>query len=190
MAYGIKGIRVLAAAGAAALLSACGGGAHGGAASPQPSAAQAAGASQAASADVPSAGTLPPGALPSGRITMTKAEAVYQTIVGPGNALADVVARASSGPYAQFRTDMLAYAGELRSEIGEFSKVHWPARIQPHITTMIRHDFPADIGCLRGEAAAGSARAAQQVGNTSHDCMIADNASIPSSLHAMLTGSG
>jgi hypothetical protein len=187
-------MRVLAAAGAAALLSACGSGAQGGAASPQPSAAQAAGisatASAAAPAGIPSAGTLPPGALPSGPITMTKAEAVYQAIIGPGNALADVVAQDSSGPYAQFRTDMLAYASELRSEIGEFSKVHWPARIQRHITTMIRQDFPADIGCLRAQAAAGSAKAAQQVANTSHDCMIADNASIPSSLHAMLIGSG
>lgn len=188
MAYGIKGMRVLAAAGAAALLSACGTGAQGGAASPQPSAAQAAGTSAAASAGVPSAGTLPPGALPSGQISMTQAEPVYQTIVGPGNALADVVARGSSGPYAQFRTDMLAYASELRSEIGEFSKVQWPASVRPHITTMIRQDFPADIGCLRAQAAAGGAKAAQQVANTSHDCMIADNASIPSSLHAMLTG--
>jgi hypothetical protein len=55
---------------------------------------------------------------------------------------------------------------------------------------MMRQDLPADIGCLRAQAAAGSANAAQQVANTSHDCMIADNASIPSSLHAMLTGSG
>jgi hypothetical protein len=85
---------------------------------------------------------------------------------------------------------MLAYASELRSEIGEFSKVHWPAGVQPHITAMIRQDFPAFIGCLRAQSAAGSTKAAQQVGNTSHDCMIADNASIPSSLHAMLTGSG
>ena len=110
---------------------------------------------------------------------MTQAEPVYQTIVGPGNALADVVARGSSGPYAQFRTDMLAYASELRSEIGEFSKVQWPASVRPHITTMIRQDFPADIGCLRAQAAAGGAKAAQQVANTSHDCMIADNATIP-----------
>ena len=121
---------------------------------------------------------------------MTRAEAVYQTIIGPGNALADVVARDSSGPYAQFRTAMLAYASELRSEIGEFSKVQWPASVRPHIITMIRQDFPADIGCLRAQAAAGTAKAAQQVANTSRDCMVADNASIPSSLHAMLTGSG
>lgn len=183
-------MRVLAAAGAAALLSACGSGTHGGAASPQPSAGQTAGTLATAPAGVPSAGTLPPGALPSGRITMARAEAVYETIIGPGNALADVVAQASNGRYAQFRTAMLAYASELRSEIGEFSKVHWPASIRPHITTMIRHDFPADIGCLRAQAAAGSAKAAQQVANTSHDCMIADNTSIASSLHAMLTGSG
>lgn len=186
-------MRILAAAGAAALLSACGSGAHGGAASPQPSAAQAGGtlatASAAVPTGVPAAGTLPAGALPSGPITMARAEAVYQTIIGPGNALADVVARDSNGRYAQFRTAMLAYASELRSEIGEFSKVHWPASIQPHITAIIRHDFPADISCLRAQAAAGSATAAQRVANTSHDCMIADNASLPSSLHAMLTGS-
>jgi hypothetical protein len=187
--YAINGIRVFAAVSVAALLTACGSsGSPGGAAPSQ--AAQGAVAPAATSTALPPAGTLPPGALPSGRISMAKAESVYQTIIEPGTALADVVARASNGPYPQFQTAMLAYASELRSEIAEFSKVHWPARVQPHITAMIRQDFPAYIGCLQAQASAGSAKAAQQVANTSHDCMVADNAVIPNSLQEMLSSSG
>jgi hypothetical protein len=188
--YATSGIRAFAAAGVAALLAACGGSGSPGGAAPSQAAAQGAVAPAATSTALPPAGTLPPGALPSGPISMAKAESVYQTIIEPGTALADVVARASNGPYPQFQTAMLAYASELRSEIGEFSKVHWPASVQPHITAMIRRDYPAYIGCLQAQASAGSAKAAQQVANTSHDCMAADNAIIPSSLQEMLSSSG
>ena len=194
MAYGINGMRILAAAGAAALISACGAsppsGGGGGAAASQSPPAQPAVAPAATSTSLPPAGTLPPGSLPSGPISMAKAASVYQTIVSPGSDLASVVARASNGPFPQFQYAMLAYASELKSEITEFGKVQWPASVKPHITTLVRQDLPAYVGCLTAEADAGSAKAAQRVGGTSHDCMTADNAMIPDTLQSLMTGSG
>jgi hypothetical protein len=179
----MKVIGILAAAGAAAaLLSACSGGAHGapGAGGGAPAAAQ--------SAPAPTAPTSGSGSLPSGPLSLKQAEPVYRAIIGPGNSIANALVRdsAPNTSFRQFRSDALAYARELNAEIGKFRAVHWPAQVKPHISTMIEHDFPADISCLQAEAAAGNPKAAQQVANTSHDCMIADNANIPSTLQSML----
>ena len=170
---------------AAALLAACGSsGAHGTAA--------AAGAAPSAGASAPAKGApVKPGGpggsgttLPSGPLTMAQAGHVYLAIIGPGNALAQTVARDGSGstPYRRVRADLLAYANELRAEIGKLQGIRWPSQVQPHVTAIVRNAFPAFIGCLQAEAAAGSASAAQAVTSTNRDCMAADNATIPSSL--------
>jgi hypothetical protein len=52
---------------------------------------------------------------------------------------------------------------------------------------MITTDFPADIGCLQAMAAAASMAASQAEGDSNHDCMVADNSTIPGTLQSMLS---
>jgi hypothetical protein len=120
---------------------------------------------------------------------MKEAELAYVRIVGPGNALANKLARASSGsaPFSEFRIDALVYSTELRAEISKFHAVHWPRRVRSRITAMITTDFPADIGCLHAMAAAGSMAASQAEGDSNHNCMVADNSTIPGTLQSMLS---
>jgi hypothetical protein len=120
---------------------------------------------------------------------MRQAEAAYVHIVQPGSTMADKLAGAASGttPFSQFRTDALAYAKELRAEIGKFRAVRWPTKVEPRINAMVRTDFPADIGCLQAMGAADSMAASQAVGESSHDCMVADNSTIPGTLQSMLS---
>jgi hypothetical protein len=115
---------------------------------------------------------------------MKQAQLAYPRIVGPGNALANKLASAASGtaPFTQFRAAALAYASELGMEIGKFRAVRWPARVQPRIRSMITTGFPSIIRCLHAVAAAGSTGAAQAVSNTNHDCQVADNFTIPSTI--------
>ncbi len=119
---------------------------------------------------------------------MAQAERAYARIVGPGNLLANKVGSAASGtaPFSEFRTDALAYAKELRAEIGRFEVVRWPAKAQSRINALIRTTYPADISCLQAVAAAGSNAGAQAVSNSNKDCQVADNSSIPTTLQSML----
>ncbi len=125
----------------------------------------------------------------AGRLTMRQAETAYVHIVQPGTALADKLAGAASGtgPFSKFRTDALAYVGELRREIGKFQAVRWPASVAPRIKAMVRTEFPADINCLQAMVAAGSMAASQAVAGSNHDCMVADNSTIPGTLQSMLS---
>lgn len=191
-----------AAAVAAILLAACSGphgssttasgtagssGPAGHASTHSPAASSSAAAGTASSA--PAVGTPGGGPTSAGRLTMRQAEAAYVRIVQPGSALADKLAAASSGtgPFSQFRTDALAYVTELRKEIGKFQTVRWPANVESRINAMIRTDFPADISCLLAMAGAGSMAASQAVGGSNHDCMVADNSTIPGTLQSMLS---
>jgi hypothetical protein len=120
---------------------------------------------------------------------MKQAQLAYVRIVGPGNALASQLADASTGsaPFSGFRTDALAYARELRAEIAEFRAIRWPARVRTRINVMVAGNFPAGISCLQTIAAASSMAAAQAVGGSNHDCMVADNSTIPGTLQSMLS---
>ncbi|HEX9357841.1 MAG TPA: hypothetical protein VF933_28995 [Streptosporangiaceae bacterium] len=127
--------------------------------------------------------------MPTGQLTIKQAQLAYVRIVGPGNALANKLAVASAGstPFGGFRTDALAYARELRAEIAEFRAIRWPARVRTRINAMVAANFPADVSCLQTMAAAGSMAAAQAVGGSNHDCMVADNSTIPGTLQSMLS---
>jgi len=127
--------------------------------------------------------------VPTGQLTIKQAQLAYVRIVGPGNALANKLAVASAGstPFGGFRTDALAYARELRAEIAEFRAIRWPARVRTRINAMVAANFPADVSCLQTMAAAGSMAAAQAVGGSNHDCMVADNSTIPGTLQSMLS---
>jgi len=127
--------------------------------------------------------------VPTGQLTIKQAQLAYVRIVGPGNALANKLAVASAGstPFGGFRTDALAYARELRAEIAEFRAIRWPARVRTRINAMVAANFPADVSCLQTMAAAGSMAAAQAVGGSNHDCMVADNCAIPGTLQPMLS---
>jgi hypothetical protein len=120
---------------------------------------------------------------------MKQAQLAYVRIVGRGNALSDKLAAASTGsaPFSEFRTDALAYARELRAEIAEFRAIRWPASVGTRINAMAAASFPADISCLQTMAAASSMAAAQAVGGSNHDCMVADNSTIPGTLQSMLS---
>ncbi len=190
--------RMAAAAAAAILLASCSSGPHGSAtaasgaagASGPTSGSGSAGQSGTNSPATGSAAGNTPGTAPSsGRLTMRQAEAAYVRIVHPGSTLADKLAAAASGtaPFSQFRTDALAYVKELRVEIGKFQAVRWPAKVEARINAMARTDFPADINCLQAMSAAGSTAASQAVANGNHDCMVADNSTIPGTLPSMLS---
>ncbi len=127
--------------------------------------------------------------VPTGQLTIKQAQLAYVRIVGPGNALANKLAVASAGstPFGGFRTDAFAYARELRAEIAEFRAIRWPARVRTRINAMVAANFPADVSCLQTMAAAGSMAAAQAVGGSNHDCMVADNSTIPGTLQSMLS---
>jgi hypothetical protein len=120
---------------------------------------------------------------------MKQAQLAYVRIVGRGNALSNKLAGASTGsaPFSEFRTDALAYTRELRAEIAEFRAIRWPARVRTRINAMTAANFPADISCLQTMAAASSMAAAQAVGGSNHDCMVADNSTIPGTLQSMLS---
>jgi hypothetical protein len=183
-----------AAVAAAALVAACGGGSsgsHAAASAPATSAASqsspaTAGHSPSATAShTPSAAavTSPAGSTPAGRLTIRQAQLAYVRIVGPGNVLAGTVASDASGaPFSQFRTDALAYAKELRTEIGKFQAVRWPTRVQSRITALTTTTLPADIRCLDAQAAASSMSASMAVSNSNSDCQVADNSTIPTSI--------
>jgi hypothetical protein len=185
-----------AAVAAAALLAACSSGSHGShAAASAPSAAAASRSAAAGTSGSPGSGasgspavTSPVGSTSAGPLTMKQAELAYLRIVGPGNAIASKLSSAASGtaPFSQFRTDALAYARELRAEIGKFQAVRWPVKAQSHINTMIRATFPSDIRCLQAQAAAGSFTGVESVSNSNQDCAVADNSSIPTTLQSML----
>ena len=184
---------VAAAAAAAMLVAACGAGPH---SSPAASSASAAsGASAAASSPAAQAAASSPAAVPAGspvpigQLTMKQAQLAYMRIVGRGNALSNKLAGASTGsaPFSEFRTDALAYTRELRAEIAEFRAIRWPARVRTRINAMTAANFPADISCLQTMAAASSMAAAQAVGGSNHDCMVADNSTIPGTLQSMLS---
>jgi len=184
---------VAAAAAAAMLAAACSAGPH---SSPVASSASAAsGASAAASSPAAQAAASSPAAVPAGspvptgQLTMKQAQLAYMRIVGRGNALSNKLAGASTGsaPFSEFRTDALAYARELRAEIAEFRAIRWPARVRTRINAMTAANFPADISCLQTMAAASSMAAAQAVGGSNHDCMVADNSTIPGTLQSMLS---
>ena len=184
---------VAAAAAAAMLVAACGAGPH---SSPAASSASAAsGASAAASSPAAQAAASSPAAMPAGspvpigQLTMKQAQLAYMRIVGRGNALSNKLAGASTGsaPFSEFRTDALAYTRELRAEIAEFRAIRWPARVRTRINAMTAANFPADISCLQTMAAASSMAAAQAVGGSNHDCMVADNSTIPGTLQSMLS---
>lgn len=184
---------VAAAAAAAMLVAACGAGPH---SSPAASSASAAsGASAAASSPAAQAAASSPAAVPAGspvpigQLTMKQAQLAYMRIVGRGNALSNKLAGASTGsaPFSEFRTDALAYTRELRAEIAEFRAIRWPARVRTRINAMTAANFPADISCLQTMAAASSMAAAQAVGGSNHDCMAADNSTIPGTLQSMLS---
>lgn len=195
----MSSIKLAAAAVAAAvLLAACSSGPHassssGAASAPAASAATTVPAAHAAtSAPAAHAATGAPaagGSAAAGRLTMKQAELAYGRIVGPGSVMANKLAVAASGtaPFSQFRTDALTYATELRAEIGKFRAVRWPTRAQSRINSMVKTEFPADIGCLQAMAAAGSTSASQAVGDSNHDCMVADNSTIPGTLQSMLS---
>jgi preprotein translocase subunit SecE len=118
---------------------------------------------------------------------MKQAERTYVRIVDPGNAMFSKLSSAASGtaPFSEFRTDALAYARELRAEIGKFRAVRWPATVQSRINTMISTTFAADIGCLQAQAAAGSFTAVESVSNSNQDCTAAENSSIPTTLRSL-----
>jgi hypothetical protein len=120
---------------------------------------------------------------------MKQAQLAYVRIVGRGNALSNKLAGASTGsaPFSEFRADALAYASELRAEIAEFRGIRWPASVRTRINAMTAANFPADISCLQTMAAASSMAAAQAVGGSNHDCMVADNSTIPGTLQSMLS---
>jgi hypothetical protein len=120
---------------------------------------------------------------------MKQAELAYVRIAGPGDALANKLAGASTGSalFSAFRADALAYAGELRSEMGKFRAVRWPTRVRTRINVMVAANFPADIRCLQTMASAGTMAAAEAVGNSDHDCMVADNSTIPSTMQSLLS---
>jgi hypothetical protein len=199
----MNGIRNTAAAAAAAiLLAACSSGPHGPATAASGTAGSSGPPGQAgtqspaatSSAVAGTASTAPAAATAdsptsAGRLTMRQAETAYVRIVQPGTALADKLAGAASGtgPFSQFRTDALAYVGELRKEIGKFQAVRWPAHVAPRINAMVRTEFPADIKCLQAMAGAGSMAASQAVAGSNHDCMVADNSTIPGTLQSMLS---
>jgi hypothetical protein len=186
--------RLAAGVAAAALLAACSSGPHGSpvaASAPAPTrspAAHASARSPAPASSHSSAGAAAASPAAAGRLTYKQAKVAYVRIVDPGAALANKLAGAASGtaPFSQFRGDALAYVKELRSEIGKIQAVHWPANVQPHITTMITTDFPSDIGCLQAEVAAGNMTAAEAVTNSNKDCQVADNSTIPSTLQSLL----
>jgi hypothetical protein len=125
----------------------------------------------------------------TGQLTMKQAQLAYVRIVGPGNVLANKLAGASTGsaPFSGFHTAALAYARELRVEIAEFRAIRWPARVRTRINAMVAANFPADISCLQTMAAADSIAAAQAVGDSNHDCVVADNSTIPGTLQSMLS---
>lgn len=191
--------KAAAAVAAAVLLAACSSGPHGSATAASGSAGAAGSASSSGSAGHSgthsSAGTSSPvanapGSAASGsRLTMQQAEAAYVRIVQPGSKLADKLASADSGtaPFSQFRSDALAYVKELRAEIGEFQAVRWPTKVGARINAMARTEFPADISCLQAMSAAGSTAASQTVGESNHDCMAADNSTIPGTIQSMLS---
>ena len=186
--------KLAAGVAAAALLAACSSGPH---SSPVAASAPASTRSPAAAASTrspapassrSSAGAAAASPAAAGPLTYKQAKLAYVRIVDPGAALANKLAGAASGtaPFSQFRGDALAYVKELRSEIGKFQAVHWPANVQSHITTMITTDFPSDIGCLQAEVAAGNMTAAEAVTNSNKDCQVADNSTIPSTLQSLL----
>lgn len=192
-------IRTAAAAAAAAvLLAACSSGPHGSSTAASGSAGVSRSTSGSGSAghsgtNSPAtgspAGNTPGSTASSGRLTMRQADTAYVRIVQPGSKLADKLAGAASGtaPFSQFRTDALAYVKELRAEIGKFQAVRWPANVEARINAMARTDFPADISCLQAMSAAGSTAASQTVANSNHDCMVADNSTIPGTLPSLLS---
>lgn len=190
--------RTAAAVAVAVLLAACSSGAHGsataasgpsGASGPTKGSASAGhpGTNSPAATSSPAGNT--PGSAASGRLTMRQADAAYVRIVQPGSTMANKLAVASSGtaPFSKFRGDALAYVKELRAEIGKFRSVRWPTTVEARINAMIRTDFPADINCLQAMSAAGSTAASQSVANSNHDCMVADNSTIPGTLPSMLS---
>jgi hypothetical protein len=197
--------KAVAAAAATVLLAACSGGPH----VSSTAAAGPAGATGSAGASGPAkgsgssghpgtnspaatsspAGNTPGSAASAGRLTMRQAAAAYVRIVQPGSTMADKLAVAASGtaPFSQFRTDALAYAKELRTEIGKFRAVRWPTTAQARINAMVKTDFPADIACLQAMSAAGGTAASQAVAGSDHNCMVADNSTIPGTLQSLLS---
>jgi hypothetical protein len=119
---------------------------------------------------------------------MKQAERAYVRIVGPGNVLFSKLSKTASGSasFSEFRTEALAYVGELRAEIGKFRAVRWPATVQSRINTMISTTFAADIGCLQAQAAAGSFTGVESVSNSNQNCAAAENSSIPITLPSLL----
>lgn len=181
---------VAAAAAAAMLVAACGAGPNSSPAASTASGASAAASSPAAQAVASSPAAAPAGSpVPTGQLTMKQAQLAYVRIVGRGNALSNKLAGASTGsaPFSEFRTDTLAYARELRAEIAEFRAIRWPAGVRTRINAMTTANFPADISCLQTMAAASSMAAAQAVSGSNHDCMVADNSTIPGTLQSMLS---
>ena len=185
-----------AAVAAAALLAACSSGSHGShAAASAPSAAAASRSAAAGTSGSPGSGasgspavTSPAGATAAGPLTMKQAERAYVRIVGPGNVLFSKLSKTASGSasFSEFRTEALAYVGELRAEIGKFRAVRWPATVQSRINTMISTTFAADIGCLQAQAAAGSFTGVESVSNSNQNCAAAENSSIPITLPSLL----
>jgi hypothetical protein len=185
-----------AAVAAAALLAACSSGSHGShAAASAPSAAAASRSAAAGTSGSPGSGasgspavTSPAGSTAAGPLTMKQAERAYVRIVGPGNVLFSKLSKTASGSasFSEFRTEALAYVGELRAEIGKFRAVRWPATVQSRINTMISTTFAADIGCLQAQAAAGSFTGVESVSNSNQNCAAAENSSIPITLPSLL----
>ncbi len=185
-----------AAVAAAALLAACSSGSHGShAAASAPSAAAASRSAAAGTSGSPGSGasgspavTSPAGSTAAGPLTMKQAERAYVRIVGPGNVLFSKLSKTASGSasFSEFRTEALAYVGELRAEIGKFRAVRWPATVQSRISTMISTTFAADIGCLQAQAAAGSFTGVESVSNSNQNCAAAENSSIPTTLPSLL----
>jgi hypothetical protein len=181
---------VAAAAAAAVLVAACGAGPQSSPVASTASGASAVASSPAAQGAATSQAAAPAGSpVPTGQLTMKQAQLAYVRIVGRGNALSNKLAGASTGsaPFSEFRTDALAYARELRAEIAEFRAIRWPAGVRTRINAMTAANFPADISCLQTMAAASSMAAAQAVGGSNHDCMAADNSTIPGTLQSMLS---
>lgn len=133
-------------------------------------------------------GHLSTGSTAAGPLTMKQAERAYVRIVGPGNVLFSKLSKTASGSasFSEFRTEALAYVGELRAEIGKFRAVRWPATVQSRINTMISTTFAADIGCLQAQAAAGSFTGVESVSNSNQNCAAAENSSIPITLPSLL----
>lgn len=181
---------VAAAAAAAVLVAACSAGPQSSPAASTASGASAVASSPAAQGAATSQAAASAGSpVPTGQLTMKQAQLAYVRIVGRGNALSNKLAGASTGspPFSEFRTDALAYARELRAEIAEFRAIRWPAGVRTRINAMTAANFPADISCLQTMAAASSMAAAQAVGGSNHDCMAADNSTIPGTLQSMLS---